>query len=290
MFSAVADTDNNATVLTKVLIVTYRREDLLKRCVGQLCRHFELSDLLVVDNQSAESDAIADYCEATGVAILRNTANDGFAKAVNRGMRCLIDDGADWVLLINTDADLLADPKGLVQSPDPGWACITTFDGAAQRPWDCEKPIPNPWRAAWEDAGFGRFRLPQPLGSRYRSFSDRHKGYLVGCFLLISAAAWKHIGEFDERFWLYSEETDWCLRAYGAEMECKVIPVVGYRHEARQSSSGSAEASRKSTDAYWNSRLLFLEKHWGSKGMHAYKILFRSLTALRKFAGILRQS
>jgi GT2 family glycosyltransferase len=275
----------------KVLIVTYRRVDLLRRCVSQLEAYFELSDLLVVDNMSSESESIADFCAGNGIRILRNETNEGFAKAVNQGMRQLLTNGPPdpWVLLINPDTELLTDPNELPQFANSDSACLTTFDGAAALPWDCEKPIPNPWRAAWEDAGFGRLRIPQPLGSRFKAFSEHHKGYLVGCFLIVSTAAWKQVGEFDERFWLYSEETDWCLRVYRAKMVCQVVPMVGYRHEARQASSGNSDAAQRSTDAYRQSRMLFIEKHWGSRGLRTYRALFVSLAGTRRSTQTVRR-
>ena len=267
----------------KVLLVTYRRIDLLARCISQLTSYVSQSDILVVDNRSSESNSIANYCARAGVTILQNPTNEGFAKAVNTGMRRLISETADpWVLLINPDTELRINPVELTKLAERDWACITTFDGSAQAPWDCEKPMPSPWRAAWEDAGLGRVRLPQPLGSRYRSFSEKNRGYLVGCFLIISTAAWKRIGDFDARFWLYSEETDWCLRAYRAGMKCKVMPVVGYLHEARQASVGDATATRRSLAAYQKSRLLFIKKHWGNSGVLRYRFYLTSLDYLRR--------
>lgn len=274
----------------KVLIVTYRRADLLRRCVSQLGAHFLLSDLLVVDNDSPESDVIAAYCAENGIGLIRNDSNEGFAKAVNVGMRRLVDrDDHSWVLLLNADTELLVDPHDLIRSASPKWAAITSFDASAHSPWDSEKPFPNPWRAAWEDSGFGRLRLPQPLGSRFRTFSSSHKGYLVGCFLLVSTAAWRRIGPFDERFWLYSEEVDWCLRAYQAGMECAVIPVLGYRHLARQSAAGSSVDIQNSEAAYRNSRILFIEKHWGPTGVRLYAGLVSMLVGLRRSTRIVRR-
>ncbi|WP_220096748.1 glycosyltransferase [Mycolicibacterium sarraceniae] len=269
----------------KVLIVAYRREDLLRRCVDQLRSYFALSDLLIVDNRSEESQSIADYCLSMDIAIIRNEHNEGFAKAVNIGMRHLSDSGDDpWVFLLNPDTELLVDPNELVRFSTASSACLTTFDAAAKSPWDSEKPIPNPWRAAWEDSGLGRLRLPQPLGSRYRSFSQNHKGYLVGCFLLVSTAAWQRVGPFDERFWLYSEETDWCLRAYKEGMDCQVIPVLGYRHYARQASLGDPAVEVRSMNAYRKSRKLFIEKYWGGLGIRSYELLLSLLLRLRRVA------
>lgn len=267
----------------KVLIVTYRRPDLLKSCVSHLEQYFAMSDLLVVDNHSDDSAAIDEYCSAANIAIIRNHDNEGFAKAVNKGMRQLHEGAGDpWVLLINPDAVVLTDPKDLVNVADTQTACITTFNAADTYPWDCEKPIPNPWRAAWEDSGFGRIRLPQPLGSRYRSLRSSHKGYLVGCYLLISTAAWNRVGPFDERFWLYSEEADWCLRAHQSGMDCKVAPLVGYRHHAGQTTAGSSASERRAVAAYWDSRSLFLEKHWGRVGLRMYRSLVTGLRGVHR--------
>lgn len=274
----------------KVLIVAYRRVDLIRRCVAELSEFFALADLLVVDNRSSESGEIADFCAANEIALIRNARNEGFAKAVNIGMRRLLDESEDpWVLLVNPDTELLIDPQELTRSASPRWAAITAFDASATKPWDCKKPFPNPWRAAWEDAGFGRFRLPHPLGSRFRAFPDRHRGYLVGCFLIVSTAAWERLGPFDERFWLYSEEADWCLRAYQSGMECKVLPVLGYRHLARQSSADSSTEDQKSMAAYRTSRTTFIKKHWGPSGLRVYRGLMSMLITLRKSTRIIRR-
>ena len=267
----------------KVLIVTYRRPDLLKSCVSNLERYFAMSDLLVIDNHSEDSAAVFQYCATAGIAIIRNDENEGFAKAINKGMRLIQEQSGDpWVLLLNPDAEVLTDPRDLTKSAQPTTACITTFNAAAEHPWDCEKPIPNPWRAAWEDSGFGRFRLPQPLGRRYRSFRTHRNGYLVGCYLLVSSKAWQRVGPFDERFWLYSEEVDWCLRAHQAGLDCVVAPIMGYRHEAGQTSTGSAASEHRATVAYWESRALFLDKHWGRIGTGTYRTAVTALGDLRR--------
>lgn len=267
----------------KVLIVAYRRPELLERALAQLNPYFAMSDILVVDNHSRDSAAIAEICAAKRVPILRNDCNEGFAKAVNQGMRYLVAQRPDdWVLLLNPDAELLVDPRLMTGFASDRCACIAALDTSAPRPWDSAKPIPNPWRAAWEDAGFGRIRLPQPLGSRYRTSPKVVRGYLVGCYLAISTAAWNRIGEFDERFWLYSEEVDWCLRARQAGMTCELVPLAGYRHEAGQSAAGSNTDIARAQSAYRESRLAFIKKHWGTGGVTTYKRTVMALNTIRR--------
>ncbi len=275
----------------KVLIVTFRRLDLLSRIFDQLTEFFHPAELLVVDNHSDESDSIAAFCAAKGIEIMRNQTNEGFSRAVNLGMSRLVGTGLEdvpWVLLLNPDAELLIDPRRLPAFASRHAAALTTFDASAERPWDSEKPIPNPWRSAWEDAGLGRFRLPQPWGSRYRRFSERHRGYLVGCLLLISTKAWREVGPFDERFWLYSEEVDWCHRAYAAGYSCEVVPIPGYRHYAGQSSEGDPEVASKTAQAYQTSRRLFIQKNWGTGGVRTYSFLLSAFSTLKKSARIAR--
>lgn len=274
----------------KVLIVTYRRCDLLRSQVATLRKYFDVSELLVVDNASEESAAIADFCDAKSINIICNIENLGFAEAVNIGMRRLTQTQDPWVLLLNPDTDVLLDPHDLIPHAVSLTACLTTLDAAAEFGWDSAKPIPNPWRAAWEDSGLGKLRLPQPFGSRYRRPSERSTGYLVGCFLLISTSAWQAIGPFDERFWLYSEEVDWCYRAHQAGFLCQVVPITGYSHEARKSVEGDSAAKTRSELAYSKSRILFLEKHWGRPGVFTYRILRRSLVTLRVAAHAARKA
>lgn len=268
----------------KVLIVTYRRPDLVERCLSQAAQYFGMSDLIVVDNKSDDSPEIAAICAAKGIELIQNPENAGFARAVNIGMRHVTahESPDPWVLLLNPDAEVLCDPQSLTRLAVSNTACITTFNAAEAAPWDCEKPIPNPWRAAFDDAGLGWIRIPQPFGSRYRSYSPDHRGYLVGCFLLISTAAWIRIGEFDERFWLYSEETDWCLRAHNEGLTCLVVPILGHRHEAGQTTEGSVVAESLAHSAYHKSRRLFIEKHWGRMGLITYTFTCSALDSARR--------
>lgn len=265
-------------------MVTYRRPDLVERCIASIGRYVDTSDLLIVDNKSEDSSEIAELCAARDIAIIQNVDNAGFAKAVNIGMRRIMAQSPpnSWVLLLNPDAEVLCDPRRLPEYADPNTACITTFNAAEPAPWDCEKPIPNPWRAAVDDAGLGWLRLPQPFGSRYRSYSPNHKGYLVGCFLAISTAAWTRIGEFDEGFWLYSEETDWCLRAHQEGLTCRVVPILGHKHEAGQTTQGSSDAESLAQNAYHKSRRFFIEKHWGRMGLIVYTSTCHTLDSARR--------
>ena len=78
-------------------------------------------------------------------------------------------------------------------------------------------PFPTPPGAWLEAVGLGRLR-------------DRHQAYAVGTVLLLRAAALRQVGGFDERFFLYAEETDWARRAASLGWRHGVVPTVTALH------------------------------------------------------------
>ncbi len=182
------------------VVVAYFGEQHLDRCLTALAGAI---DLTVVDNSS--SDAVREVAVAHGVRYLDAGANLGFAAGVNVGLREIPESSDCDVLLLNPDA--IVEPDALralstamhvdgnervgVVAPR-----IHDADGHDQRvAW----PFPSPLRAWGEAVGLGR--LP------YR------QGFLIGAVLLLRREALQDVGMFDERFFLYAEETDWQRRA-----------------------------------------------------------------------------
>jgi GT2 family glycosyltransferase len=83
---------------------------------------------------------------------------------------------------------------------------------------------------------------------------------VVGAFLCARAEAIASIGPMDERFFLYSEEIDWCLRAHQAGWDVRHLPAMTVTHHAGRRDRGDLMAQL----AY--SRSLFARKHHGALG------------------------
>ena len=62
-------------------------------------------------------------------------------------------------------------------------------------------------------AGYADLLRGTPLSDLYPAVPSRVEGYLTGCCLLVSRAAWDDLGGFDDRFFVYGEEADWQRRA-----------------------------------------------------------------------------
>ena len=86
------------------IVVTYNGMKWVDRCIGSLFDSSQPVRVIVIDN--ASTDGCADYIEShfPQTHLIRSDKNLGFAKANNIGIRYAIDNGADFVFLLNQDA------------------------------------------------------------------------------------------------------------------------------------------------------------------------------------------
>jgi glycosyltransferase involved in cell wall biosynthesis/GT2 family glycosyltransferase len=156
--------------------------------------------VVVVDNSSDVS--VRAVAQDHGASYIRTGNNLGFSRAVNLAIEEHRPAGSD-LLLLNPDAQVDGATVLALQRrlhSESRLACVAPSqrspDGKDQRvAW----PFPGPARAWAEALGLGRFL----------SGAD----FLIGSVLLINGAALEDVGNFDQSFFLYAEETDWQRRA-----------------------------------------------------------------------------
>ncbi len=127
-------------------------------------------------------------------------------------------------------------------------------------------PGPSPRRGAPGSRPVGLGRL-----------GARHQAYVIGTVLLLRAAALRQVGGFDERFFLYAEETDWARRAARLGWRHAVVPTVTAVHVG---AGTSPDATRRETH-FHASQELYLRKHHGSWGWHVARSAQIAGSALR---------
>ncbi len=218
---------------------------------------------LVVDNDS--TDDTADLVRArTDVEFVDAGGNLGYAGAINLGRR-LAGPRAS-LLVINPDVVLepgtIAALYGAVAEPGVGVAVpmLLNDDGSLYLTLRREPSVTR----AFGDAVLGSYRSDRP-GWLTETVRDpaayqrpRDVGWASGAVMLISDACDRAVGDWDERFFLYSEETDFAARARQSGFVVRYAPSATVRHEEGGSGRSPALAALMSVN-----RVRYYEKHHG---------------------------
>jgi GT2 family glycosyltransferase len=238
-------------VKTTVLIVNYNAGPLLGACLASL-RASDAAGLpvLVVDNASrdASSDAVArDFPE---VEVLQLPQNVGFAAGVNAGLAHLAPRGPQRILLLNPDTRVA--PRflaPLVRALDAGAAI------AGPKILDEERRI---WCAGGK-VTFG-LNMARLGGHRQRDRGQwdrpRDVSFLPATAWLLAPQALERIGAFDESFFCYLEDVDYCVRAASLGLSLRYEPESVVVHVGSQASGGGYTRLRKYLNAHGSFRLL----------------------------------
>ncbi len=221
---------------------------------------------VVVDN--ASSDRTVDLVQGhSGAKLIANDQNRGFAAAVNQGVREAT--GADFILVLNPDAELLTAIDPLVESAGrDGLAAGRLVDttGIAQAGFTIRR-FPTPLSLAFELLGINRLWPSNRVNRAYR-YLDREldqPGFVeqpAGAFLMFRQDVWQKLGGLDEQFYpVWFEDVDFCRRAVDAGYRIAYVPAVVARHRGGHSVSRISSRRRAS---YWCVSLLtYAAKHFG---------------------------
>jgi GT2 family glycosyltransferase len=235
-----------------VVIVNYNAGALLDACLGSVRRFAgDLAlELVVVDNASSDGSAQA-LAGRPDVRLIRNPGNRGFAGAVNQGLAA---SRGRHVLLLNPDAELVAPvcqallafldahpAAGIVgprllnpdRSLQPSAYRFPTLFQAAGTLFRLRRLVPTRLLRATA----GRW-LGQAFGQLDPHRTARRVDYVTGACCLVRRAVVERIGELDERFFMYFEEQDFCLRARQAGWETWFDPAAEVVHHIGGSSRG----------------------------------------------------
>lgn len=186
---------------------------------------------IVVDNGSTDDSLsrLRPYVAPYPFTLIETGRNLGYAGGNNVGTRRALEDGADFVLVLNNDTIVAPDLLDrLVESarrnPDAGVfsARIMYFD-VPQRVWfDGARWNPSSLQLEWPGQGEEEARL---------GTADHDTDYACGAALFFRAEVARQIGLLDESFFLVWEEVDWGFRARNAGWRNLVVPSARIWHK-----------------------------------------------------------
>jgi len=272
----VEPTGVSVPVSVSAIVVTFNALPWIEPCL----RSVRGCELIVVDNGS--SDGTPELVrERFPEARLIEQENRGLGAGWNAGIEAA---GGRWLFFLNADAWVVGDgiaklvqvlerePKAAVAGPR-----LRYPDGRLQR---SVRGFPTLWRLATEYY-FLRKLAPRTralnafYGGGFRHDRELEAEFLMGAALLVRRKAIEQVGALDERFFLFSEEVDWCYRFRQAGWKVIFTPAAEVVHVG-----GAAHAGRLFREQV-QGHLLFLDKHRGARRAAVARRLLATALTLR---------
>jgi GT2 family glycosyltransferase/glycosyltransferase involved in cell wall biosynthesis len=260
-----------STCDVSVIIVSYNVAGLLEECLSSLFSRpadgLEI-EVIVVDNASADGSADLVREKFPQAHLIENHFNYGFPRACNQGLRRAT---GRYLFFLNPDATvepgtmralldfMAAHPLAGIVGP------LVRFPDGSPQPNRRRFPGPGlallestiwqrkPWFKAWP--GLKRFYFEDTPDDRAQEVD-----WLVGAAFLVRREVVEQIDGLDERFFMYSEELDYCRRAKAQGWQVWYTPAGAITHQEGQSSQQNVAARYIN---FHTSKISYYRKYYG---------------------------
>jgi GT2 family glycosyltransferase len=243
-----------------IIVVNWNTRDLLKVCLRSIERHAGDTDheTIVIDNASEDGSAEMTRALFPAARLISNDQNLGFARAVNQGVQAA---RGTYCVLLNPDAELL--PEAI----QAGCAYLETHPEAAiagaqllnadGSPQNSIAPIPRLSTELFNKSILRRL-FPRRFPGKETLFEEPIEvESVIGAFMVFPRNLIETIGLLDEGYFLFLEETDFCLRARRAGRRVMHLPSVRILHHQ---GAAKRRAGPRAKIAYHRSRYRFFRK------------------------------
>lgn len=258
-----------------IVIVSWNVKDLLRRCLCSAAESLTCekgrglsAQIIVVDNASTDGSVQMLREEFPHVHLVANEENVGFTGGNNQGLA--VSDGR-YALLLNPDTEVVGDALGemvgfMEDQPEVGalGSQLVHPDGRVQ---SSRRRFPR-FSTALLEGTFLQQRFPNSgVLKRYYVLDGgdeqiQEVDWVVGACLLMRRATLEQVGPLDERFFMYSEEMDWCYRAKELGWQVIYLPWAKVVHHEGKSSEQVLPVRHIQ---FQRSKVLFFKKYQGRR-------------------------
>lgn len=263
-----------AAPIISVIICTYNTKKLTIECLNNLIKSIKVLDrpveIVVIENGS---DGTADLIRKNypWIKLLNPKENTGFAKGNNLGIKAA-NKKTKYYLFLNTDAmvkkDTLRKALDFIENKkDLGvLGCKLTYANGELQPSAGDLPTPLlVWSWIW-----GLDLLPlvgktlKQVHPKYPEYFKKSKevGWVMGAFFLMTRGVIERTGGFDENFFMYMEEVEWCKRIKDAGFKIWFTPQFEITHLDKASSKGHLQNLERIYRSETMGIIYYLRKHY----------------------------
>jgi N-acetylglucosaminyl-diphospho-decaprenol L-rhamnosyltransferase len=252
------------------IVVHYRTPTALASCLESLdSQTLQVDEVVVIDNSGVHGTAPKqpdnDRCR-----ILQAGSNLGFGRACNVGAGST---RGDYLLFLNADVTLTNKAcenlcLGLQSDPDAAVVGPRIYDAAGEIELSA-RSFPS-WWTGLAGRSSAATRLMRRAGGAPRgvatALNERRSrvDWVSGACMLVRRAAFDEVGGFDEDYWMYWEDADFCRRLAYTGWHTLFEPAATAYH-----ATGSSGRSARTIEAFHTSAALYYERHVARNALEA---------------------
>lgn len=267
-----------------IIIVSYNTKELLRKCLSSIdIVHNDLQyEVIVVDNDSTDGSSDMVQKEFKDVLLIKNDKNYGFSKANNIGVK---KSKGKTILFLNPDTvvnkdALLKTHEFLLSKDTTGIVTCRVNLQNGQMDDACHRGFPTPWNSLCHFSGlsklFPKTKLFSGYNQTWKNLDSSHEiDSCVGAFMMVKREVGEQIGWWDEDYFWYGEDLDFCYRVKEKGWQVWYYPEVSILHYKGASSGikktsqdvtvASNETKIRATRARFEAMKIFYKKHYSKQ-------------------------
>lgn len=246
------------------VIINYNTFELTRKCIESIYNHYGKANIIVVDNASIDDSVNQFHLKFPEIITIANSENYGYAKAVNIGVRA---SKSEYVIVCNSDVEFLENSVQISED------MMTKDSSIGIAGFNQFFPDLSPQRSHGFFPGLmlgfmDMFLLTTILGKlsiflrKQNLFQSRiiYPQYSDGASLMIRRSLFDLLDGFDEQYFFFTEEADYCKRVWQNNYKVAInraSRIIHIRGAGRQKSDFNEKAEK----LLISTKLLFLKKH-----------------------------
>lgn len=270
-------------VCISIVIVNYNTREFLRKCINSILDSVSKKidyEIIIVDNASSDNSSKMVRKEFSQIKLIANKENGGFSKANNQGIKASKE--SRYILFLNPDT--IVNKKALEtmvdfmdNHKDVGVSTCKLVTPNGKMDDAIHRGFPTPWNS------FCHFSKLSKIFPHSRLFAGYNLGWmdlsktheidaLAGAFMLVRRVAGDQVGWWDEDYFFYGEDLDFCYKLKNKGWKIYFVPEVsiihykgvagGIKKESQKITTANVKTKTMATRARFDAMKIFYRKHY----------------------------
>lgn len=242
-----------------IVLVNYNGKKYLPDCLNSIeNQDYEELMTVVVDNCSKDDSVAFIKGSYSKVELISLDENKGFAGGSNIGIKYAIEAGCEWIMLLNTDT--------VIETNMISQLLLYADERTVVAPRMYREVQKDGKEILWYAGGKIDYQTDEIQQLIYETETNKDKNmtpkevdFITGCCILIHKSIFEQIGYLPEEYFLYYEDTDFCVKLKENGIKMLYVPSAGLWHRV----GGSAGGEISCVSQYYDTRnkLYFINKY-----------------------------